>query len=185
VIFFAWRKTWKSLLRLSVWVQSKTPGRISTRAVVFLQKTRVFTKKLGSAVWTPFCFKISRLNSKFFQTALFYTKICSGRFSVQAELGKMKKTVFFGGKFRMSSGWWRVARGGSEAKAPPLAARPLFMRSYQRYTTAQNHSTCQLRLTLYKLTGQLASLDYTSPTLMHPQPPNSDPWSPTSGAPEH
>jgi len=42
----------------------------------------------------------------------------------------------------------------------------LFLRSYQRYTTARKHSTCQLRLTLYNLMGWLASLDlrksYTS-----------------------
>jgi len=35
----------------------------------------------------------------------------------------------------------------------------LFLRSYQRCTTAQNYSLCQLRLILYKVTGWLASLD--------------------------
>jgi len=41
-------------------------------------------------------------------------------------------------------------------------AAQLFLQSYQRYTTAQNHSTCQLRLTLHKLTGWLAFLDLQS-----------------------
>ena len=69
----------------------------------------------------------------------------------------------WGKTVRMKSGWLRVARGGSGAKAPPLAARPLFLRSYQRYTTAQNHPTDHLRLTLDKLTGWLASLDGHKP----------------------
>ena len=49
----------------------------------------------------------------------------------------------------------------------------LFLRSYQRYTTAQKHSMCQLRFlflsTLYKLTGWLASLKRldTSRSLSH------------------
>ena len=42
-----------------------------------------------------------------------------------------------------------------------------------------------LRLTLYKLMGRLASLDYTSPTLTHPQPPNSVPRSSTSDSLKH
>jgi len=90
---------------------------------------------------------------------------------VWAELGNMKKKSVFLEKFRINSGVLRVARGGSGAKAPPLAARPLFLRSYQRYTTAQKHSSYHLRLTLDKLTGWLASLDlrktYTSRILSH------------------
>jgi len=35
---------------------------------------------------------------------------------------------------RVDSGCLRVVLGGSGAKAPPLAVRPLFLRSYQRYT---------------------------------------------------
>jgi len=60
---------------------------------------------------------------------------------------------------RMDSGWMRVARGVSGSKAPPLAACPLILRSYQRYITAQKHSTYHLRLELDKLTDWLASLD--------------------------
>ena len=70
-----------------------------------------------------------------------------------------------GMEIRRNCGPTPVARNCSGAKAPPLAARPLFLRSYQRYTTAQNHSTCQLRLTLYKLTGWLASLDLRKPCM--------------------
>jgi len=36
----------------------------------------------------------------------------------------MKKKVGFEKTFRMGSGVLRVARGGSRAEAPPLAARP-------------------------------------------------------------
>jgi len=66
-------------------------------------------------------------------------------------------------------------------------AAELFLRSYQRYTTVQNHSACQLRLTLYTLASSLASLslNYASPTLTHPQPTNSVPRSPTSDPREH
>ena len=71
----------------------------------------------------------------------------------------MKKKDVFLEKFRINSGVLRVARGGSGAKVPPLAARPLFLRSYQRYTITQNHFTCQLTWTLYKLMGWFASLD--------------------------
>jgi len=60
----------------------------------------------------------------------------------------------------------------------------LFLRSYQRYTTAQNHSTDHLRLTLDKLTGWLATPNLRTPhTSRHPQPPNSVPRSPTSDPP--
>jgi len=83
-----------------------------------------------------------------------------------------------------------VSRSGLEVN--PLGVFPLgprswklLLRSYQRYTAAQNHSTCQLRLRLYKLTGWLASLDYASPTLKHSHPPNSVLRLPTSDPREH
>ena len=79
----------------------------------------------------------------------------------------MKYKGVFLEKFRINSGVLRVARGGSRVKAPPLAARPLFLWSYQRYTTAWGHSMCQLRLTLFKLTGWLASLDLHKPYTCH------------------
>ena len=49
-------------------------------------------------------------------------------------------------------------------KVNPLGIYPLGPRSSscgpkKRYTIAQKHFTCQLRSTLYKLTGWLASLD--------------------------
>jgi len=37
---------------------------------------------------------------------------------------KNEEKIVFLGKFRINSGVLRVARGGSGAKAPPLAARP-------------------------------------------------------------
>jgi len=72
-----------------------------------------------------------------------------------------------GMEIRRDCGPTPVERGGSGFKAPPLAARPLFLRSYRRYTAAQKHSTCQLRLTQFfsrpKLTGWLASLYLRKP----------------------
>jgi len=60
-----------------------------------------------------------------------------------------------GMEIRRECGPTPVARGGSraQAKAPPLAARPLFVRSYRRYTAAQKHSksTCPLMLTQFFL----------------------------------
>ena len=66
-------------------------------------------------------------------------------------------------EIRRDCGLTSVMCGGSGAKAPPLATRPLFLRSYQTYTTTRRYSTCQLRLTLHKLTGWLASLDLRKP----------------------
>ena len=37
---------------------------------------------------------------------------------------------------RMGSGWWRVARSGSGAKAPPLAARPSTVKKLAQFQTA-------------------------------------------------
>jgi len=63
---------------------------------------------------------MDRLNSK---------KCLNSEKYKKAELGKIRKNRIFWGKFRMSSGVLRVARGGSGAKAPPLAARPTFWQS--------------------------------------------------------
>jgi len=55
--------------------------------------------------------------------------------------------------------WARKTPGSISTRAAQVALPAV----HQRYTTAQNHSTCQLRSTLHKLTGSLASLDLRQP----------------------
>jgi len=70
------------------------------------------------------------------------------------------------------------------ASRPGLEVNPLsiflgrvvFLRSHKRYNTAQNHSTCQMRLTHYKLTGWFASLGLCKPCRDTYESSLSHPW---------
>jgi len=49
--------------------------------------------------------------------------------------------MVFSQKFRLVSGWLRVVRGGSGAKAPPLAARPFMANPQKQFTMFVGHES--------------------------------------------
>jgi len=113
-----------SLILQNIWVQPAALNCFSTRNLVKIQSaelkkilTLFFAPKSDSGDFLPFWVQPSELAFLTFEFSLCTHTACV------AYTGCVAYTVFLG-KFRINSGVLRVARGGSGAKAPPLAAPP-------------------------------------------------------------